>query len=114
MGIITDNLGYIIIVLGILIGVIGGLATSFKDWTDQSLMCYRNAWVQSINRLLLVIACLLCLLVDFPEARDTGMEWVFFYGVVFPNFCMYWALSFWAVIALKSVTSWVFSSLYKH
>ncbi len=109
-----NTLVQIIIILGICIGVLGGLSDSVKKLRDQEWMCYTGAWTQFFNRLLFVIACVMCLFMDFPGHREHPLErlnWLLFplMGAVILG--LSWCLAFFATLIVKAVFCWVFDSI---
>lgn len=105
---------HIVICVGICIGVIGGLSTSFKELTEKEPLCYSGVWTQFFNRALFVIACFLCLFAKFPALQENPLSmfnWFCFPILGFFIFCLFWVVTFWAMIALKAVLRWVFSSI---
>lgn len=111
MGIGLNEYGCVVVLIGILIGVIGGFAASFEEAKEMEPLLYKNAWAQFFNRALFVVACILCLFVDFPGARDSGFNWLIFPIFVFVMLGICWFISFWVIIALKAVLRWVFASI---
>ena len=110
-----DTTVYILLVLGICLGAVGGFFTSMKDLRIDEPLCYKNSSVQIFCRFLFVVACALCVFADFPgiaENRLAKFNWLAFPILGFLSFVSYWFLAFWSLIALKAIFHWVFASKY--
>lgn len=103
-----------LISLGAVIGILGGVATTFKKLREDEPLIYTEApFTQALNRLLFVIGCVVCLFVDFPKPDNHFIQqvyWLLFPFMGFLIFLLSWCVSFWTIIALKAIIRWIFAS----
>jgi len=109
---LTDNA---ILCIGIFMGILAAYSCDWSEARNWYLLSYphQDHWIQVTNRILFVLGCILCLLVDFPSRADWAgkdINFILFPFIGFFSLCLTWCLSYNAMRIAVWIFRWCFDN----